>query len=138
MRQRREIKQKDVMSFFVDHVNKIEKLALQPLVDSNEEKEIMSNSISNSLAKTINYLDIILSNNLNQNKKNSKEKEKLPHYWNYIVSSFYNVESVKFIHIFYGEKYDISKLALTWLCLVLLDRSFYDFILEFYKLDLDK
>lgn len=132
----KEIKQKDIMSFFVEQVNTIESLAFQPLMDQSDEKEILSNSISNCLAKIINYIDIILTNNLNLNKKISKTND--PHYWYYIVSSFYNLESVKFIHIFYGEKYEISKLALTWLCLVLLDRTFYDFILEFYKLDLDK
>jgi hypothetical protein len=133
-----EIKPKDAIFFFVDHVNKIENLALQPLVESNDEMEIRSISIFNYLAKTINYIDMFLCNKLNHNKKNSKPENKQPHYWNYIVSSFYNVESVKFIQIIYGEKYDINKLALIWLCLVLLDRSFYDFILDFYKLDLDK
>lgn len=134
----KQIKQKEIISFFLEQVNNIEKQALQPLSDSLELNEIMSNYILNCIAKTIGYIDIILSNNLKPNKKLSSTSENQSNYWTYITSSFFNIDSVKFIHIFYGEKYTSSKIALAWLSIVLLERSFYDFILELYKLELDK
>jgi hypothetical protein len=134
----KQIKQKEIVSFFSEQVNNIEKFALQPLADSLEMNELMTNYLANCLAKIIGYIDIILSNKLKQNKKLSKAFENQSHYWTFIISSFFNIDSVKFIHIFYGEKYNQSKLALAWLSIVLLDRSFYDFILELYKLEFDK
>ena len=134
----KQIKQKEIISFFLEQVNNIEKQALQPLSDSLELNEIMANYILNCIAKTIGYIDIILSNNLKPNKKLSSTSENQSNYWTYITSSFFNIDSVKFIHIFYGEKYTSSKIALAWLSIVLLERSFYDFILELYKLELDK
>ena len=113
-----------------DEIDLLEKLQLSPILDISD-----NNLIASCFSKIVNYFYQILNNKLNP--KSFLNNDTKLSFFNYLKLNFHNLESVKFIQNFYDE-IDLNKKSLIWLIIVLLDMNFYAFLMDFYKLDIEK
>ena len=131
-------KKESIVPMLVEHVNNLEKLQLSPIYDSDTKSSI-SASIANCFIKIINHYYLLLMNNINTAKisKGLLNENACPSFYAYLVVIFHNWEIVKFVQINYAEV-DMTKQALMFLLLSLMDRSMYDNLLDIYKLEIYK
>ena len=117
-------------------IKNLENINLSPLPTTALDKNMLHDNLTNYLRKIIFSLNTIFQNKLKEDKLADKSEI---HFWNTIIKHFSNFNSVKFINlIFNKESYKIQEKALAWLCIILLEKRFYDFLESFYKSGIDK
>jgi hypothetical protein len=131
-------KKEIVVTMLIEQVHNLEKLQLSPIYDTDTKSSITA-SIANCFMKIVNFYYFLLSNNLNTNKlsKNNSDQQGTYSFYAYLILNFHNREIVKFIQSFYGE-IEQQKQGMIFICLSLIDRSFYDFLIDLYGMEINK
>ncbi len=131
-------KKEIVVSMLIEQVHNLEKLQLSPIYDT-DTKSTITTSIANCFMKIVNFYYFLLCHNLNTNKlsKNHSYQQGNNCFYYYLIHNFHNMEIVKFIQSFYAE-IEQQKKGMIFLCLSLIDRSFYDFLLDLYGMEIIK
>ena len=136
-------------------LKQLEDINFSPLPQSKEDRSIVNFNILNSLIKIIFNLDTILqdklkkkssinhsSNNLhiynNAIKGVSNISYEESHYWNFLIRHFTNLESVKFINNYLHDKAFANEKGLAWISIIVFEKKFYEFLVNFYKSDFAK
>ena len=93
---------------------------------SYNDNKLLYNNISICLGKIIFYLYLIF-----QDKLRNDNEEGIS-FWNYIIKKFKNSNSVKFTTIFFENNTKNEK-SLVWLCLIVLEKKLYEYLIILYK-----
>ena len=93
--------------------------------------------MTNYLEKLILSLSMIFLEKLRIELFSEKDCQEELSIWNIIVMNFGDLISVKFINVYF-EKFTKKEKSLAWILLLVLDKSFYDFLIKFYNLEIHK
>jgi hypothetical protein len=115
-----------------EYIKQLENINLSPLPNTPSALKRQKSEVSTILKNLIYEYDAILSHKLKLSNSSGNLREDNQHYWNYI-SKYFRITSVKFINNIYTRVETNKEKGLAWLCISIIEKSFYESLREIYN-----
>jgi hypothetical protein len=115
-----------------DYIKQLEDINLSPLPNTSSALKRQKAEVSAILKNIIYEYDGILSHKPKHSNSTGNLREDNQHYWNYI-SKYFRITSVKFINNIYTRVETNKEKGLAWLCISIIEKSFYETLREIYN-----